>query len=106
MPRGTMTVRQHVQAFGGMVRCDDQGGLIVLPGSRLNGSATLPSGDTVHIEAGGSSVKLPPGSSVILWNGEQGLYVRSNVLPDPSGTEDNPLYRRAATVQPQKSRAR
>jgi hypothetical protein len=88
MPRGTMTVRQHVQAFGGMVRCDDQGGLIVLPGSRLNGSATLPTGDALHIEAGSSSVKLPAGSSVILWNGEQGLYVRSNVVLESPSTAD------------------
>jgi hypothetical protein len=97
MPRGTMTVRQHVQAFGGMVRCDDNGGLVVLPGARLAGSAALPSGETVHIEPGGASVKLPAGTSVILWNGEQGLYVRSNVLPETQLAEDAPVGPRKAS---------
>ena len=84
-PRGALNLGQHVQAFGGMVRCDDSGGLVVLAGPRLHGSATMPSGELRQINSGQQAVHLPPGTSVILWQGEQGIYVRSNVAADASG---------------------
>jgi len=84
-PRGALNLGQHVQAFGGMVRCDDSGGLVVLAGPRLHGSATLPSGELRQINSGQQAVHLPPGTSVIMWQGEQGIYVRSNVAADASG---------------------
>ncbi len=84
-PRGALNLGQHVQAFGGMVRCDDNGGLVVLAGPRLHGSATLPSGELRQIHSGQQAVHLPAGTSVILWQGEQGIYVRSNVASDTSG---------------------
>jgi hypothetical protein len=84
-PRGALNLGQHVQAFGGMVRCDDSGGLVVLAGPRLHGSATLPSGELRQISSGQQAIHLPAGTSVILWQGEQGIYVRSNVAPDSSG---------------------
>jgi len=95
-PRGALSFGQHVQAFGGMVRCDDQGGLVVLAGPRLGGSATLPSGELQQISSGQQAVHLPPGTSVILWQGEQGLYVRSNVASDGSEPGDGGpvVYRR------------
>ena len=102
-PRGALNLGQHVQAFGGMVRCDDNGGLVVLAGPRLHGSATLPSGELRQIGSGQQAVHLPPGTSVIMWQGEQGVYVRSNVASDASGPvlDQGPVvYRR-----PPRSRA-
>ncbi len=102
-PRGALDLNQHVQAFGGMVRCDEHGGLVVLAGPRLHGSATLPSGELRQISSGQQAVHLPPGTSVIMWQGEQGIYVRSNVAADTSGPvlDQGPVeYRR-----PPRSRA-
>jgi hypothetical protein len=102
-PRGALNLGQHVQAFGGMVRCDDSGGLVVLAGPRLHGSATLPSGELRQINSGQQAIHLPAGTSVIMWQGEQGIYVRSNVAPDASGPvlDQGPVvYRR-----PPRSRA-
>jgi hypothetical protein len=84
-PRGALNLGQHVQAFGGMVRCDDNGGLVVLAGPRLHGSATLPSGELRQLHSGQQSVRLPAGTSVIMWCGEQGIYVRSNTASESSG---------------------
>lgn len=102
-PRGALGLGQHVQAFGGMVRCDDSGGLVVLAGPRLHGSATLPSGELRQIQSGQQAVHLPAGTSVIMWQGEQGIYVRSNVAAEASGPvlDQGPVvYRR-----PPRSRA-
>jgi len=101
-PRGALSLGQHVQAFGGMVRCDDSGGLVVLAGPRLHGSATLPSGELRQIQSGQQAVQLPPGTSVILWQGEQGIYVRSNVPADVSG----PLMDREPAAQQRATRSR
>jgi hypothetical protein len=101
-PRGALSLGQHVQAFGGMVRCDDSGGLVVLAGPRLHGSATLPSGELRQIQSGQQAVQLPPGTSVILWQGEQGIYVRSNVPADVSA----PLLDREPAAQPRAARSR
>ncbi len=101
-PRGALNLGQHVQAFGGMVRCDDNGGLVVLAGPRLHGSATMPSGELRQIGSGQQAVHLPPGTSVILWQGEQGIYVRSNVASDASGPmlDQGPVvYRRPPRSQ-------
>ena len=102
-PRGALNLGQHVQAFGGMVRCDDNGGLVVLAGPRLHGSATLPTGELRQIQSGQQAVHLPPGTSVIMWQGEQGIYVRSNVAAETGGSvlDQGPVvYRR-----PPRSRA-
>ncbi|MFH1470035.1 MAG: hypothetical protein ABIO70_36965 [Pseudomonadota bacterium] len=101
-PRGALSLGQHVQAFGGMVRCDDSGGLVVLAGPRLHGSATLPSGELRQVQSGQQAVQLPPGTSVILWQGEQGIYVRSNVPADVSG----PLMAPEPAAQPRTTRSR
>jgi hypothetical protein len=101
-PRGALNLGQHVQAFGGMVRCDDNGGLVVLAGPRLHGSATMPSGELRQIRSGQQAVHLPPGTSVIMWQGEQGIYVRSNVAADASGPvlDQGPVvYRRPPRSQ-------
>lgn len=96
IPRGTLTRGQHVQAFGGMVRCDPRGGLEVTSGARLAGSATLPSGESVPVVASREAVRFPPGTSIILWSGDLGFYVRSNVPPDAAsiGTDDPATFTR------------
>jgi hypothetical protein len=100
-PRGALALGQHVQAFGGMVRCDDTGGLVVLAGPRLHGSATMPSGELRQIDAGQQAVRLPAGTSVILWHGEQGIYVRSNMARDAGADSSDP----AAQERSQRSRS-
>lgn len=94
IPRGTLTRGQNVSAFGGMVKCDNRGGLEVSTGARLAGSATLPSGESVPVVAGKETIRFPPGTSVILWSGDLGFYVRSNVQGSSGAMDDPSSYQR------------
>lgn len=101
IPKGTLTTNQEVKALGGVIRCDGQGGLVVSSGPHLSGSATLPSGDLVPVDTGQSGLYFQPGTSVILWAGDLGFYVRSNLVPEfePASADEPVEYRK--TPHPQ-----
>lgn len=77
---GELRPKQRVTTLGGWVRNSKEGRLIVCAGERMSGSATLPDGRTVEISSGQDALSLPPGASVLLGDGEHGLYVRSEHL--------------------------
>lgn len=82
---GSLVPGQRVPMIGGWVRLDPDGRLVVCPGEAMAGSATLLDGRTVEIQSGQDAIRLPPGASVLLRSGEQGLYVRSEpVLEAPA----------------------
>lgn len=74
---GTLNVGQQARLREGSVRCMDGGVLMVSPGPWLGGVADLPNGEQLQFEPGRRPMKLPAGASVTLWDGERGLYVRS-----------------------------
>jgi hypothetical protein len=81
---GELHAKQRVTTLGGWIRNTKSGRLVVSPGPRLAGSATLPDGRTVEIAASSQAVSLPPGASVLLGDGHHGIYVRSEpMVPDP-----------------------
>ena len=86
-PAGQIVPGQRVLNLGGWVRLAEDGRVVVFPGPRLDGSATLVDGRTVGIRPGEEAVVLPPGASVVLRHGDAGLYIRSEPVLDspPSG---------------------
>ncbi len=100
IPRGTLQPEQHFEAFGGVVKCGELGGLAVTPGPRLTGKATLPGGQVAAIRSGQKLVNLPPGSTVILWTGDLGFYVRSNVIPETTSSLTDELVEYRNTPRP------
>jgi len=89
---GELHPKQRVTTLGGWIRNTKEGRLVVSPGPRLSGSATLPDGRTIDIESGSQALSLPPGASVLLGDGVHGVYVRS----EPMDTDPRPAPRFAA----------
>jgi hypothetical protein len=77
---GELHPKQRVSTLGGWIKNSKSSRLVVMPGPRLSGSATLPDGRTIEIAAGSEAMSFPPGASVLLGDGEHGLYVRSEPL--------------------------
>lgn len=77
---GHLAPGQRVPLNGGWIRLGPDGRLAVCAGPTMTGSATLSDGRTVDIAAGTDVLRLPGGTSVILRQGDQGLYVRSEVV--------------------------
>jgi len=100
-PSGTLEPGQPLEAYGGTVTCRADGGLTVVAGPSLNGSATLPSGDLAQISPGRTPVELPAGTSVIIWHGELGLYVRSSAQAETTGSGDDSPVEYSRPPRPQ-----
>lgn len=83
---GHLVPGQRVLDRGGWVRLSLDGRLVACAGDRMEGSATLLDGRTVGISAGQDAISLPAGASVLLRLGDHGLYVRSEPLPDTTGS--------------------
>lgn len=79
---GRLMPGDQVTAFGGRIRLAADGTLLVRTGSRLSGSATLPSGVSQDLPPGGRLYILPPGASVMLRWKENGIYVRSEPVEE------------------------
>ncbi len=77
---GHLAPGQRVPMNGGWIRLGPDGRLAVCAGPTMTGSATLSDGRSVDIASGSDILRLPGGTSVILRQGEQGLYVRSEVV--------------------------
>jgi len=81
--RGSLPAGSRLDAGGGWIGLDSQGRLVVCTGPRLTGTVTRLDGSSYELESGGESRLLSLGASVILRDGDQGVYVRS-MLPDAS----------------------
>ena len=64
------------------MRFGEDGVLMVDPGPSLEGSATLLDGAVVELAPGSGPRRLSPGASVLLREGDYGLYVRAEAPAD------------------------
>ena len=79
---GQLSPGQRAVARGGWVRFGEDGVLMVDPGPSLEGSATLLDGAVVELAPGSGPRRLSPGASVLLREGDYGLYVRAEAPAD------------------------
>jgi hypothetical protein len=77
--RGRLPAGSRLDAGGGWIGLDTEGRLIVNPGPRLVGTVTRLDGSSYELESGGEPRLLSLGASVILREGDHGIYVRSMV---------------------------
>lgn len=77
---GRLPPGHQLTIFGGAVSLHRDGAVLLQVGEEMNGSATLPDGEVVAIQPDSGQLKLPPGVSIMLRNGEDGLYIRSVML--------------------------
>ncbi|MEL6343943.1 MAG: hypothetical protein AAFV53_12490 [Myxococcota bacterium] len=74
---GVLAPGEKMSAYGGRFRLSRSGVLVVRCGPRLSGSATLPDGRAHALPSGEATHRLPPGTSVTLRVGEEGIYIRT-----------------------------
>lgn len=79
---GRLPPGHQLTAFDGSVALRRSGAVVVRAGPKLSGTATLPDGSSIAIRASDKTQALPPGASVMLRCGEEGIYIRSEVPLD------------------------
>lgn len=80
---GQLSPGQRAVARGGWVRFGEDGVLVVDPGPTLDGTATLLDGAVVELAPGSGPRRLSAGASVLLREGDYGLYVRAEAPAEP-----------------------
>ena len=76
LPRGWLAPGQRASLRGGVVRCLQDGSLLVSPGLNFTIAAALPGGEQFQAEPGHKPIRFPSETSVTLWDGQRGLHVR------------------------------
>lgn len=77
---GRLPPGHQLTIFGGALSLHRDGAVVLQVGEEMSGSATLPDGQVVPIQPDSGQLKLPPGVSIMLRSGEDGLYIRSVMI--------------------------